>query len=352
MPSSLPQSNFNSHGECSWCQTGFPNYTPHGKQSLVQKLQSIKGKGKNADCLVAISGGKDSSFAVYALRTRFAMKVEAFTYVHDGLTPFALKNAQGVCESVNVPHHTVSLTGHTHLNLFREYFAAWCKCEEPVTAAMTCVACKHLHILGMRLAQERQIPMIVWAYCPLETPPFIPTQKAGGSAAESQGVASLALSLSKTLLKESGFRKTFLGAIQTNVMGCLAFRPGNRVFRALYPGVEQLNFFDYYPWNQHEMRQALTKDTTWTVDPSVTTDWHSDCVFNVFKEYMYQKMLGASYTDGFLSNQIRHGILTREEGLHQLASSKKYFAGQLGPALEAVGLSHLLRRCDTSCFGN
>lgn len=350
MPASAPGSAFDETGTCSWCRTGFPGYAPLGTAALESRLAAVAGKGRSADCLVAVSGGKDSTFALMSLQSTFGMKVEAFTYVHDGLTDFARRNASAVSESLGVRHHEVRLPGHTHLELFRRYFTAWVESREPVTAAMTCVACKHLHIMGTRLAHERGIPMVVWSSCPLETPPFIPTQHPGNGKARSQSILGLGTALAGTMIRDRGFRNTFLAMPRVNTLGCLAFKPGTTVSRTLYRDVDHCHFFDYYPWNASEMRRLLEERTPWSIPANQATDWHSDCVFNIFKEYMYQSMFRVSYTDGFLSNQVRHGLLSRTRALEDLASSKAFYARQFLPALEAVGLSHLASRCDTSCF--
>ena len=91
-------------------------------------------------------------------------------------------------------------------------------------------------------------------------------------------------------------------------------------------------------------------NTDWAVPEHIVNDWHSDCLFNVFKEYMFQKMLGASYTDAFLSNQIRHELITREKAWEQLIESKKYYAKKLKEILPALDLEHLNHRFDLSCF--
>lgn len=55
---------------------------------------------------------------------------------------------------------------------------------------------------------------------------------------------------------------------------------------------------------------------------------------------MFQKMLGASYTDAFLSNQIRYGSITREEAWKKLVASKNYYADELFRALSIFGLDY------------
>lgn len=350
LPEALPASNFNTAGECSWCQSNFPNYRPAGEEKLCTLLERVKSKSSSADCLVGISGGKDSSYALLEMKRSFGMRVEAFTYVHDGLTEFALKNATEVCQALQVKHHLVSLPHHRHLRSCRAYFAAWLESEDPVAAAMTCVACKHLHILGTQLAHDRNIPLIIWAESPLETPPFIPTQSESGTDARSRKFGDLAVMLIRNLLSQNKFRSAFFRNIPTSLYGCLAFRPECGYLHLRYPGVTHLQFFDYCRWDSAAIVMTLREYTPWSVPSSVVSDWHSDCLFNVFKEYMFQKMLGASYTDAFLSNQIRHGLLTRDQAWDRLVKSKAYYAEELGKTLSALNMDHLQSKCDVTCF--
>ena len=350
LPSSLPGSEFNEAGECFWCRTGFPGYKPMGEDKLRDILDMHRNRKGSIDCLVGISGGKDSSYVLLQMMRKFDMRVEGFTYVHDGLTDFALRNAIEVCKTLGVPHHQLSLARHAHLESFRAFFKAWVTSGQAVAAAMTCVGCKHLHILGTRLARDRGIPMIVWAMCPLEIPPFIPTQTPGSGKNKSQGMLGLGTILLTNMWRDRGFRNAFFRDPSTCVYGCLAFKPGTGYLQMRYPSVKHVHYFDYCDWNRDEIVATLKANTPWSVPDYLVTDWHSDCVFNVFKEYMYQKIFGASYTDAFLSNQIRHGLMTREQAWNELLRSKEYYARELPVALSIVGLEHLGSQCDPSCF--
>jgi hypothetical protein len=350
LPSSLPGSDFDANGVCSWCRSGFPNHAPKGRAALDAFVTENRSKNGGADCMVGISGGKDSSYVVIKMKQDLGLRVEAFTYAHDGLTDFALDNAKRVCRALDVPHHVVSLPDHEHLKSFRAFFQAWLNGEDPVAAAMTCVACKHLHILGTKLAKERNIPIVVWSLCPLETPPFIPTQAQGTGKAASSGMIGLSLTLAKSTVSEPAFRRAMLSHFSTCLFGCVAFRPDSGYLQRRYPSVKHLHYFEYMGWNGPEIVAALKEETGWGVPAHIKSDWHSDCVFNVFKEFMFQTMFGASYTDAFLSNQIRYGLLTREQAWEELVRSKRFFGDALPEALEIVGLAHLLPRCDRACF--
>lgn len=350
MPSSLPDSNFNQFNECSWCQSKFPNYVPRGAEELREILEKNRTKSGSADCLIGLSGGKDSSYVLMELQETFGMRVEAFTYFHDGLMPFALENAKNVCKNLGVKHHIVSLPDHIHLESFKTFFSAWVRSARLVTAALTCVACKHLHILGAEVAVKRGIPMMVSAVCSFELPPFLALRKLSKEHFDREGVLKGAMLLARETGLSIELCKGIIRHLSTCLYGCLAFSPTSKYLRLKYPTIKHVFFFDYCEWNPSDIVEKLTTNVGWKKPENVVDDWHSDCVFNVFKEYMFQKMFGASYMDAFLSNQIRYGIISRDEAWDILVRSKEYFANELMKALDFVGLKHLAEEMDISCF--
>lgn len=351
LPSSIPGSNFNQFNECSWCQSNYPNYIPKGAEKLREVLELNRSKSGSADCLVGVSGGKDSSYALLELKETFGIKVEAFTYVHDGSTQFSVENAKNVCKNLGVKHHIVSLPNHTHLETFKAFFSSWVKSNTIVSATMTCVACKHLHILGAELAVKRNIPMIVWAQNPLEHAPFLAlkVKKKQETQQGRDGLLKGSLLLAKEMTSSMETTKGVIRHFPTCLYGCLSFSPTSKYLKLRYPA-KHIFFFDYCEWNSTKIIEKLVKRAGWELPSKVESDWHSDCVFNIFKEYMYQKMLGASYMDAFLSNQIRHGILSRDEAWSMMVKNKKHYADALFNALDFVGLSHLSPKIDLSCF--
>jgi hypothetical protein len=352
LPDILPDSSFNDKNECSWCQSGYPHYKPKGTGQLEAFLQPYKYSPGPANCLVGVSGGKDSSYALLQLVKTFGMKAEAFTYNHGGMADFALENAKKVCREIGVRHHIVSLPGQAHMKSFRRFFKAWVKRPSNITAGLACVACKHLHILGAKLAVRRNIPLIVWSNCPLEYAPYIALKlKSGGNNQLNRGGILEGL---KLLVKELSGSKDLVMSILKDcrvcVPGGLAYSPTTSYFKFRFPNLKHLFFYDYIEWNPSVIVGELERRAGWKKPVNVCDDWHSDCVFNVFKEYMFQKTLGASYTDSFLSSQIRYGILGREAAWEKLVQSKKFYKQALGKTLDFTGLGGLRPLIDPSCF--
>jgi hypothetical protein len=280
------------------------------------------------------------------------MNVEAFTYVHDGTVPFSIENAKTICKQYKIKHHILSLPKHEHLKSFISYFEAWIANPTTISAGMTCVACKHLHILGSELAKNRGIPMIVWGNSPLEYSPFL-AMKVKVDTTEQfkrEGVLKSSLSLLKEAISSPKFSIALLKHLKTSFYGCIAVTPLSGFLKKKYKKINPIMFYEFEKWDPVKIKNYLESNTDWNIPNVIEEDWHSDCIFNIFKEYMFQKMIGVTYTDAHLSNQIRYKYITREEALFQLKNSKKYYSKALPEALKFIGVEHLSEKIDLSCF--
>jgi hypothetical protein len=188
--------------------------------------------------------------------------------------------------------------------------------------------------------------MIVWASCPFEAPPFL-ALKLSGEGTHREGLLKGAAMLGREVFSSPKLLGCIASHIGMTTQGCLSMSPTSPFLKWWYPSVAPVMLFEYWPWNPSEIYATLSRETAWK-RPTVN-DWHTDCDLHVLKEYIFQHMFGVSYTDGFLSNQIRTGLLTREEAMHTLAESKKHVAESLDEALRQAGLEQLSDRIDRSC---
>ena len=103
LPNETPGIQFDDNHVCNFWHDNFTVCKPLGGDLFMTEMKKHLREGSGADCLVGISGGKDSTFALVKLLD-LGFKVEAFTYVHEGSTPIALENAKQVCKQLNVKH--------------------------------------------------------------------------------------------------------------------------------------------------------------------------------------------------------------------------------------------------------
>ncbi len=352
LPDTIPSITFDQKNVCIYCQQDFPFYHAQGDGALMDLIDKGKRACAAADCLVGLSGGKDSTYTLIMLKERLHYRVEAFTYIHDGTVPFSLDNAIKICRRLRVKHHFVTLPRTHHFKVFAGFLRAFLDAPSPTTAGMACVACKHLHIMGSEIARARNIPFIAWSASPLEYSPFLALKLKGGSQNQfsREGTLKGAVMLMREFFKTAFFPITFLKYNKICIKGCLAAFPTSSFLKKHYPTVTPLMFYSYHPWNPKVIKRSITEEYGWNAPLDIVDDWHSDCIFNVFKEYTFQKMYGASYTDAYLSNQIRHDLIDREEALAALRQSKRYFKNEIYRTLDALNLSSLKERFDLTCF--
>ncbi len=85
LPEAVPGSNINLQGVCSLCCAAPSNGVTAKSQlgyrvDLEDTLRSIRDRsGSGYDCLVPLSGGKDSLYLLYKLKVEYGLKVLAFT---------------------------------------------------------------------------------------------------------------------------------------------------------------------------------------------------------------------------------------------------------------------------------
>ena len=349
LPNETPGIHFDKNHVCNFCKDNFAVCKPLGEDLFFTEMKKHLRTGSGADCLVGISGGKDSTFALVKL-LELGFKVEAFTYVHEGSTPIALKNAKQVCKQLNVKHHIVSLDKEKHLKTFLAYFNAWMKKPSQTAAAMTCVACKYLHIFGYQIATKRNIPIIVWAPSPAEIPPFLAIDRKmkNGKFVEPSTFHSFT-KLASNIISNPVLGFNVLKFLKTTALGCLSLNTKSHYLLKKYNTVTPISIFDYYDSNPKNIRNYIIKKAGWYYDKK-KEDWHADCIFHVFKEYMMLKTSGVSYIEAYVSNQIRNGFITKEEGEVQIHDAMSVYKKEIVEGIHKLKLDRILPKIDLSVF--
>lgn len=107
-PSTEPNSDFDELGVCVICRSSEQKMHMSWKErekQLVDILDRFRGKSEGGyDCLIPISGGKDSAFQLHLLTNVYGMKPLACTFSHNWYSETGNKNLQWCLETFNVDH--------------------------------------------------------------------------------------------------------------------------------------------------------------------------------------------------------------------------------------------------------
>lgn len=113
--STVPGISFNNKGECNFCDlhdkmtTLFPN-DEKGEQYLSSTFQKIKKEGKNKkyDCIVGISGGRDSTYLIHKVVKDWGLRPLA-VHFNDGFdNPVGGENMIKVIRKLGIELRTIS----------------------------------------------------------------------------------------------------------------------------------------------------------------------------------------------------------------------------------------------------
>jgi hypothetical protein len=96
--------------------------------------------------------------------------------------------------------------------------------------------------------------------------------------------------------------------------------------------------FDYLPWNERTIEDVLIGQYGWEVAPDTRMTWRIGDGTASFYNYVYLSFGGFTEVDTFRSNQIREGIISREEALRFCFTENAPRAAGIAWYLETIGM--------------
>lgn len=115
MDTTVPGITFDASGECNFCavhdsmERAFP-LGEAGRRAVARHAEAMRraGRGHRYDCVVGVSGGRDSSYTLWYCATQLRLRVLA-VYFNDGFgNPVAGENMVRACHRLGVDLRTVT----------------------------------------------------------------------------------------------------------------------------------------------------------------------------------------------------------------------------------------------------
>lgn len=316
---------FDSNGVCSYCHT-IDKYAPIlekiGKQEalLTDRLDRFRNVGKY-DCLVGFSGGKDSSYVIYRLRSHYNARVMAFTWDNGFLTDYARENINLMVKEFDLDHEWVRPKDAVLRSVYRESITADC---------WPCSGCYHFaEASPWKLAYEHRIPYIVHGRIPEQI---------------LRGPDDASFESEDSLIADN-FQPYDLERVKRLAERTIKRFQGSREWlipdRSLWPLSEEdmylrsdfelpddfapevLGFFLYETHNESRIMDILEKETSWERPDQKTPLSHADCEAHDAAGWLYTQNYGRLFLNLEISALVRHNKLDREEGAKILNAARE-----------------------------
>ncbi len=175
VPSNFPGVHLDKDGICSFCRE-YESFDHKGHQEkkarflddFERTMSDAAGKGREYDCLVSLSGGKDSAYLLDLIVKKYKLRTLAFTVSTGFESKIAEENIHRIVTKLKVDH----LTFRPHEDFFiRLYSHLFRNISSRGTVETVCFSCGTiLYGFSTKLAVEKDIPIVIHGFGPGQPP--------------------------------------------------------------------------------------------------------------------------------------------------------------------------------------
>jgi N-acetyl sugar amidotransferase len=326
MPETQEGIKFDEMGICQACQSSEQkihiNWVERERE-LHRILDEAKTRaGPNYDCIVPISGGKDSVFQLHILVKVYGMKPLAVTFSHNWYSETGWYNLQNALSEFNVDHVLFTPNRDLVNRLARRSLGGIGD------------ACWHCHAgvgaFPLQAAVRFNIPLLIW----------------GESIAETSGRASYRDPVHK--FDRDYFTKVS-AKLQPSEMVCEYLSE-----RDLYPfnvpslediervGVFGIHLGDYIFWDEERQTEFISEHYGWKeteMEGAYKGYKSAECIMAGVHDFTCYLKRGYGRATFQACLDVRNGLMTREEGFSVASRIDSERPGALDYYLKITGMS-------------
>jgi glucosamine--fructose-6-phosphate aminotransferase (isomerizing) len=346
LPEIYPFLTFDKNGVCSICQK-YQKQTFKGIDALHRFLEPYRSKDGEVDCLVGLSGGRDSSYGLHLLKKELGMNPVGFSYDWLLTSRKARHNIAKMAGALDVEVIYRCGNYQRQAKNIRDNIYGFLK--DPDLGMMTFVQAgdKEMYHFGRKIRQEKNLKLTVWC---------------SGYQLEQREFFIGYCGIDKTLVNNprlydyGWFTKLQLAwyyglkTIKNPLYWNRSIIDNAAAFWHCFVAKDDfLYLFNYYPWDEKEVERVLREEYDWEADTNYgANQWRMDDFHTSFINYVYYTVGGFSEFDDFRSNQVREGLISRDEALRltEIDNNIRYESLLEFSQLVGINLEHVLKEID------
>lgn len=340
LPAELPGAKLDSNGVCLPCRNyevafgDWERVKARRKVEFEQALEKARRLKRPYDCLIPLSGGKDSTYALYVCARVHGLRCLTVTFDNGFLSDHARHNIRQALDQTGADHLAYTVSRPHMLRLFRLFLGK--------TGDLCSVCMRGIEVCTASARKAFDVPLIVdgngtrLSYVAALRELFqAGNQDFVRNVLEGEELAAFAF----PVLNPGGRKQTRLGRLSRRVR--------NRLLRPLRPRTLQL--FDHLDVSADEVLRTLESEMGWT-RPADAVE-HMDCRLHEIPFHIHAlKFPRLTPRTLWRCGQVRQGQMTRDEALRleeaDLANPTRPAA--LDPFLAEAGMSEAEFRSSAS----
>lgn len=341
LPDGVLDVTVGEEGTCNYCDfwtangSGYTDYRSL-EQVLQRRFDAVRGQHAY-DALVGVSGGKDSTYVLYQLVTRYRLRVLAVTYDNGFLTDLARANVRRVVAALGVDHFFERPDWATHRSF---YEGAFRRLGDP------CVACAMSgYFLAIKLCHRLGIPYFVHGRSPFQmfrnlrdgtADVFIPMIALGLRDRDQGALLQLYRNIDRHV---RGWLEQLVASPEARAAVYDAFfvDPA-QLAPELVP--EHLAYFLYHPYDEEQIKREIEREVGYQRPKDDALLGHGDCVIHDAAAHLYRRLRGVSP----LAPEV--AVMLRWNALAPTAATELLSGGDPSPSQLDASIAALCRSLD------
>ena len=284
---------FDGDGICDFCrvhdelemQYSLENHSTNELNKIIEKIKK-DGKGKKYDCIVGVSGGRDSTYTLLSA-VKLGLRPLAVHFDNGWNTEIAVKNIKNSCSKLNVDLYTHVADWEEFKDLQRSFLKASVPDADVPTDWV-------IFSVLFKVASNEGLKYIVH-----------------GHSFRTEGTTPLTWTYMdgkyvKDVHKENGL----LNVKSFPIMSMTKF-----LYYSLFKGIKQIRLLYYLPYNEKEILQILNKELGWV---DYGGKHHESKYTGFFQSYYLPRKFGIDKRKLHYSALIRSNQMTREQALGKI----------------------------------
>ena len=337
LPETFPFIQFDEKGVCNYCHSYKKKNQPKPLSELQKLVEPYRKTNGQPEVLIPFSGGRDSTYVLHMVKEELGLNAVAYTYDWGMVTDLARRNIARICGKLGVENIIVAADMHWKRENIKKNIKAWLKNPELGMIPLFMAGDKFFFYYAHKIKKQLGIDLEIWGVNDLENTNF----KTGFAGLKPQFDKKRIYSLSlQNQLKLFGFVGKNLihspGYINQSILDSL----GSFASRYITPKADYYHMFDYAYWDEKHIENTIINNYDWEKAVDSKSTWRIGDGTASFYNYIYTLIAGFSENDTFRSNQIREGMITREEGLKLIYEENKPRYNSLKWYLEIIGLDY------------
>jgi len=310
LPETMPFIQFDKNGVCNYCHS-YKKIETKGQKALEAAIAPYRRNDGQPEVLVALSGGRDSSYGLHYIKKVLKMNPVAYSYDWGMITDLGRRNQARMCGQLGVEHILVSADIRKKREYIKKNVLAWLKKPHLCTIPLFMAGDKHYLYYANKLMKQTGTKSIIMSENILERTHF----KHGfcGIRHNATDKPSYFLSTGDKLKMMMFYGKEFLinpAYLNTSLLdvftGYLSYYTIHHNYLYLY---------QYIPWDEEIINRTLVNEYGWETATDTKTTWRIGDGTAPLYNYIYYIIAGFSEHDTFRSNQIRERIISREKAM-------------------------------------